>query len=158
MQTAHQLTEMYKSTIEETLGLIANVDDAGDIRFKHPELGVFYISLDAINDPEFMVLHYPAFIDINSGLNEEQLRIICNQLNAKCKGTKLFVVDNADHDVYASLQMLVALPGEIPTREYLSATLKRALSMIKSSVTNFAHEAKQLLRVTSEQSLEVQLH
>lgn len=27
MKKAHQLTDMYKSTIEETLGLIANDDD-----------------------------------------------------------------------------------------------------------------------------------
>ncbi len=158
MEIRNELADVYKITIEETLGLVANVDDEGDIRFKHPDLGTFFISLDAVNDPEFLTLYYPAFVDVKSGLNEEQLRVICNQTNAKCKGAKLFVANNEDHDVHASLQMLVALPGEIPSKEYLSATLMRALSMIKNSVSNFAAEAKKTLEPTSELSTDLLVH
>ena len=58
MDKTLELTEIYKSTIEDALGLIVNIDDDGDLRFKHPDLGIFYIAIDAVNDPEYMMLTY----------------------------------------------------------------------------------------------------
>lgn len=153
------ITDIYKSTIEENLGLVVKTDSDGDLLFKHPALGTLYISFDAIKDPEFMMLTYPAFVDANrGGLDKDQLSYICNKINTRCKGVKLIIADNDASDVHAVLQMLVAMPGEYPTKEFLTAVLNRGFTMITNSVSNFATDAKQLLAGSLEANVEIHLH
>jgi hypothetical protein len=54
--------------------------------------------------------------------------------------------------------MLVALPGEMPTKDYLAATLKRALSMVSNSVNNFTQEARMILVSNNKKIADLKLH
>jgi hypothetical protein len=157
MDKTLELTEIYKSTIENALGLIVSIDDDGDLRFKHPDLGIFYIAIDAVNDPEFMMLTYPAFIDAKRGLDKNQLSYVCNKINSRCKGIKLVIANNDDSDVHAILQMLVAMPGEFPSKEFLTAVLNRSFSMIINAIANFATDVQLLLAKPLKADVQIQL-
>lgn len=149
MADNHALAQLYKAMLEEDIGLVAKIDNDGDVLFKHPEMGTFFFNLDAENDPEYMMLVFPGFYDAKQGVSAEKLINICNTLNGRCKAVKFSVRDNDDRDVTASVEMLVAGPNQMPTREHLAGIMKRTLSMIASGVKQFAELAKEAKGTTA---------
>lgn len=151
------LTNIYKRSIEGSLDLVVNVADDGDLCFRYPDLGVLLITLDATNDPEFMHLYYPVFFDDQSELDENELMSICNKINGRCKGIKVFFANHQKNKVCVSVQMLVAGPDELPTELVIVPIMKRAVSMISTAVKNFAQEVKQR-RINKAEIKDPKLH
>jgi hypothetical protein len=142
MANTQILAKLYKSVIEEELGLLATIDEDGDVRFKHPDLGGFYLSINEEKDPEYMMLVFPAFFDAKQGVSEEKLMEICNTLNGRCKGVKLHMANTEDKDVNATAEMIVAAPDTLPTKEHLKGIMKRVMSMVASAVKQFVEEVQ----------------
>lgn len=136
--------EMYQRVVQDELGLIATIDEDNDVRFKHPDMGSFFFSLDAEHDPEFLMLVYGAFFDAKQGVSREELRRLCISVNAQCKAAKLSVRDNEDGDVVATIEMFVAGVDQAPDEAHLRAIMRRVLSSLRSAVDRFAEQVKAL--------------
>lgn len=135
------LAQLYKEVIEQELGLVTHTDEDGDVVFfKYPELGGFFIPLDEENDPEYMSLVFPKFFNLEKGLNRQQLLELSNQINANSKCIKI-VIENSTGALNIMVNMLVAGPDEMPTKEHLSAILPRMIHMIEHALREFASAA-----------------
>jgi len=47
-----QLAELYQPVVRDEPGLTATIEENGNVLFEHPELGGFFISLNAERHPE----------------------------------------------------------------------------------------------------------
>ena len=140
---AKALAERYKSAIEDKLGLLAKIDDTNDVVFKHPDLGTFYFSLDAENDPEYLMLVFPNFIDKSAtGGDRQKLLEAVNTVNRKSKGVKLSMRDGDEGNVMATLESFVAATNEAPTQEFLNAIMKRTMTAMRACVGALVEEVK----------------
>ncbi len=141
---AQELATRYKTAVEESLGLIAKIDDDKDVTFKHPDLGTFYFSLDAAQDPEYMMLVFPSFADERSiGGDRVKLLEIVNAVNGQCKAVKLSVRErDGHHNVTATAECFLAGADQGPTQELLKAIIKRTFSALTSGVRTFAEKVK----------------
>lgn len=136
MLTAIQLAEMYQRVVQEGLGLLATVDDDGDVAFRHPDLGHMFFDINA-RDPEFMRLVYPRFVDETElSVTHEALLQAINDTNRRCKGVKLFF-DRA-HDaeqtprVCATIEAFVAASDTAPSAALLFDVISRCISAIRN--------------------------
>lgn len=124
------------------------VDDEGDITFRHPEMGFFYISLDAEKDPEFFRLVFPNFVDDKRlELPREQLLELANQVNINNKAAKLTVRHLSSDDTWnvsSQIEAFIAGPDNLPDAELVSATLARNISAIRASVSSFLTLVREL--------------
>ena len=138
------LSERYRLAVVEQLGLVATVDAANDVVFKHPDLGTFYFSLDK-DDPEYLMLVFPNFVD-KSATNGDCMKLleIINKVNRKSKGVKLTMRDDADCNVMATAESFVAAPDDGPSQDFLDATIRRTLSAVRSCVGSVIEEIKEL--------------
>lgn len=139
-----QLAELYQRVVQDELGLVATIDEDGDILFDHPDLGGLFISLNADRDPEYMKLMLPAFFDATRGVSRHDLVQICNRLNATAKLTSLTVREDALGSVVACVGLLLAAPDTSPDEAILRGVIARAMSSIKSAVERFAAELQKL--------------
>ncbi|MES2901576.1 MAG: hypothetical protein V4723_17740 [Pseudomonadota bacterium] len=143
--TAHDLASRYQNAINN-LGLNAKIDEEGDVIFKHLDLGSMFLSCDAAQDPEFMMLVFPNFASKDSlGLTRDQLLLAINAVNTKSKAVKLGIrVDTIETqcDVIATIECFLAAPNQAPSEEILNATIGRNLSALRASVKNLLTEAK----------------
>lgn len=137
-------TEDLQKLYQEVLDYKSDIDDDGDVRFRHPEMGVFYISIDAEGDPEFLRLVFPNFADDErTGLSREQLLELANEVNIKNKAAKLTVsYMNSDNtwNVSAQIECFIAPADQSPDPDLLRATMNRNISAIRASLSTF-HQA-----------------
>lgn len=142
--TADNLANLYVAALDH-IGLNSHIDDDKDVVFKHPDLGTFFISLDAKDDPEFMRLVYPNFADqkLTGGDVPGLLRLI-NEVNRKNKAVKLYVRinDEGEANISAAIECFVAGPDEAPTLEHLQAIMKRCISAMRAGIGTLAKEAQ----------------
>jgi len=132
------LAQIYINALEH-MGLLGETDDDGDVVFKYPNLGGFYISLDAEKDPEFLRLVFPRFTDQRlTGGDEQKLMFVVNQVNMKNKVVKFYLRpdDDGTLNVSASADCIVAGPNMAPDPELLKSIMPRVISTIKAGVEN----------------------
>jgi len=79
MADVRQLSELYQRVVQDELGLVARIEEDGDVLFTHSEFGEFFISLNAERDPEFMRIMLPAFFNANQGVSRPDLIQICTE-------------------------------------------------------------------------------
>lgn len=141
---AKELANLYVKALAET-GFNPHIDDEDDVIFKHPDLGTFFVSLDATDDPEFMRLVFPNFADqkLTGGDVPALLRLI-NEVNRKNKAVKLYVRfnDEGEANISASIECFVAGPDTAPTLEHLKAILKRCMSAMRAGVGTLVKDAQ----------------
>jgi hypothetical protein len=146
--TRHELAELYKQVMEEEVGLVAKIDNDNDVLFRYPELGTMFFSLDAEDDPEYMMLIYPNFASAERlKLTREQLLLAINLVNTHNKVIKLGIRPDSIEtscEVMATIEAFVAAPDEPPTPEFIKGTIKRNLSALRTGVRNFINEAKRM--------------
>lgn len=137
-----KLADVYIEAIHDKLGLLTEdkIDDDGDliISFKYPDVGSFFILLDAEKDPEFMRLIYPNFY---SSRDAASVLATINKVNVKCKAVKLWAHErNGEMSVSAGIESFLAGTDQSPTAEILKSTLKRCIDAVRSGLTVFAKE------------------
>jgi hypothetical protein len=141
---AKELALRYKSAVEEGLGLLAKLDDDNDVIFKHPDLGTFLISLDAKNDPEYMMLVFPNFADKDlTGGDKPKLLELINKVNRTCKAVKIGMRDGEEGNVVATIECILAAPNEAPSQELLNSVMKRNMSAMRAAVETLIRLAKE---------------
>ncbi|KRC73264.1 hypothetical protein D3C87_404490 [compost metagenome] len=147
MSNLTPLAALYQSVVQEELGLVARVDDDGDVLFRHPDLGTMFFSLSE-SDPEFMRLVYPSFVDANElGVTRLQLLEVVNAVNHGCKAVKLSVQAASGPTagrVSASIESFVAAPDKLPAPELLRAIVARCVSAIRHSAGQVLKDALEL--------------
>ena len=140
-----KLAELYQRVVQDELGLSATIEEDGDVLFDHPDLGGFFISLNAEKDPECMRLMLPAFaFDATRWAALEDLMRICNGINVKSKLATLTVHEDANISITASVGLVLAAPDTSPDEALVRAVINRAMSSIKSAVEKFAAELQKL--------------
>lgn len=145
---SNTLATLYKTVIEEELGMIAKIDDTDDVIFKYPDLGTLYFSLDAENDPEYLMLVFPNFADAKSlELSREQLLLAINNINSSSKAVKLSIrrkTIDTDCDVTATVEAFVGAPNQAPAEAVLRQTIKRNLSALRAGARSLIEESKKI--------------
>ena len=140
-----QLAELYQRVVQDELGLLATIEEDGDVLFEHPDLGGLFISLNAEKDPECMRLMLPAFVvDATRWASLEDLIRICNRVNVKAKLATLTVHEDANDSVTASVGLVLAAPDTSPDEALLRGVISRAMSSIKTAVEKFSDELQKL--------------
>ena len=141
---AKELAKRYQTAVQDQLGLLATVDETNDVVFKHPDLGTFYFSLDAENDPEYFMLVFPNFIDKSATANNSRLELLeaVNKVNRRAKGAKLSMRDGDEGKVMASVECFVAGPDQAPSQEFLNTIIKRTMSSIRACVAELVKEVQ----------------
>ena len=140
--TPQELAKLYKDAVE-AMGLLATIDDEGDVIFKYPTLGSFYISLDAENDPAFVRVVFPNFWPVDKGDEGPALEAI-NEVNMTNKAVKLYAYNKGgEYRVSASIECFLAKQGEAPDAMLLKNTMERNIQAIQSGVTTFASKIKE---------------
>jgi hypothetical protein len=139
-----QLAELYQRVVQDELGLIATIAEDGDILLEHPDLGEFFISLNADQDPEYMKLMLPAFFDATRGVSRHDLVQICNRINSTAKLTTLIVHEDEGGSVSAWVGLLLASPETNPDEGILRAVIGRAMSSIIGALELFGEEIQKL--------------
>lgn len=142
------LAALYKTVIEEELGMIAKIDETDDVIFKYPDLGTLYFSLDAENDPEYLMLVFPNFADAKSlELSREQLLLAINNVNSSSKAVKLSIrrkTIDTDCDVTATVEAFVGAQNQAPGEAFLRQTIKRNLSALRAGARSLVEESKKI--------------
>lgn len=144
MSTPTPLATLYQTVVQEVLGLVARVDDEGDVLFRHPDLGTMFFSLSE-SDPEFLRLVYPSFVDADElSLTREQLLEVINSVNNRCKAVKLMLQQDRPGQlgrVSASVESFVAAADTLPAEALLRATVERCVSVIRHGAGELVKEA-----------------
>ena len=135
-----QLAELYQRVVQEELGLPAVIDDRDCVVFEHPELGNFFIGLNAVKAPEYMRLSLPAFFDASRGIAREDLVHLCNHLNTKANLATLVVQECDEGYVDAWVGLVFAPAFTLPDEELVRNVIGSALQSIKRSVEKFFYE------------------
>lgn len=137
-----QLAELYQRVIQEELGLSATIDERHCVVFEHPELGQFFIGLNAAKMPEYMKLSLPGFFSASHGIARDDLVQLCNHLNAKANLATLVVHDGDEGYVDAWVGLIFA-PAFMPADENLvRAVIGSAVQSIKRVVEKFFNVLK----------------
>ena len=69
-----ELSARYKKAVEGVPGLVATIDEDGDVILQHPDPGGYFLKRNAERDPEHLMLVYPYFTDrSNVGGNGDAL-------------------------------------------------------------------------------------
>ncbi|HXU34774.1 MAG TPA: hypothetical protein VN937_00140 [Blastocatellia bacterium] len=139
-----RLAELYQRVVQDELGLLATIEEDGDILFEHPDLGGFFISLNAEQDPEYMKLMLPAFFDATRGVSRDHLVQICNRINSTARLTSLTVHEDAGGSVSAWVGLLLAAPDAMPEEALLRGVIGRAMSSIIATVKLFGDELEKI--------------
>src|SRR5690606_18754776 len=109
--------------------------------FRDPGMGMFYISLDADNDPEFFRLVFPNFADDQiTGLNRAQLLQLVNEVNTTNKAAKLtvrFLPLDGTWNVSAQVEAFVAGNDTLPDAALMRNVIGRYISAIRASRASF---------------------
>ena len=131
---ALELATRYKKAVEESLGVIANIENENRVvAFKYPDFGTFLFAIDAKDDPEYMMLLFPNFADKDmTGGDVNKLLELVNNVNGSNKAAKLSMRD--DSSVTATIECYLAAENKAPTLEVLSSVIKRNVSSIRSAV------------------------
>lgn len=144
MSNPTALAALYQTVVQEELGLVARIDDDGDVLFRHPDLGTMFFSLSE-SDPEFLRLVYPSFVDASElSLSRAQFLEVINSVNNRCKAVKLTLQqDRADRPgrVSASVESFVAAPDTLPAEALLRATVERCVAVIRHSAGELVKDA-----------------
>lgn len=135
-----QLAQLYQRVVQDELGLVATIDEDGNVLFRHPDMGNFFISLNAEKDPEYMKLLFPACLyDATRGVPSEDLVQICNRLNVHAKLAIVTFHEKADA-LSVHVGLLLAAPDAFPDEALLRGVIRRAMSSIRSAAEKFAEE------------------
>ncbi len=148
MSNISVLAAMYKRVVEQELGLIASIDEDGDVAFRHPDLGTLFVSLSE-DDPEFMHIVYPGFTTSDRlALSSAALLDLINTVNHRCKAAKLTVSSlhesTASPRVSASIESIVAGKDSAPDESLLRAILARCIGSIRHSATLLLKDAESI--------------
>jgi len=135
-----QLAELYQRVVQEELGLPATIDDRDCVVFEHPELGNFFIGLNAMKAPEYMRLSLPAFFDASQGIAREDLLLLCNHLNTRANLATLIVQECDEGYVDAWVGLVFAPAFTFPDEELVRSVIGSAVQSIKRVVEKFFHE------------------
>ncbi|EFF78442.1 hypothetical protein HMPREF0004_0232 [Achromobacter piechaudii ATCC 43553] len=147
MSNSTALTTLYQTVVQEELGLVARIDEDGDVLFRHPDLGTMFFSLSE-SDPEFLRLAYPSFVDAEElGLTRAQLLDVINAVNHRCKAVKLSLpLDRPGKPgrVTASVECFVAAPDTLPAEALLRGIVARCVSVIRHTAGELVKDALEL--------------
>ncbi|MEN4920048.1 hypothetical protein ABE485_15350 [Achromobacter spanius] len=147
MSTTTPLAALYQRVVQEELGLVAKVDDDGDVLFRHPDLGTMFFSLTE-NDPEFLRLLYPNFVSAEDlGMSQDVLLAVLNAVNHRCKAVKLVIQqgrDGAAGRVSAAIEGFVAAADQLPAEDLLRGIIARCVAAIRHSAGELLKEAIEL--------------
>lgn len=147
---ATELQQIYLTALRDIEEFTAEIDDDGGILLTSEEYGVMFFILDAESDPEFMMLIYPSFADMELlGLTREQLLRAINNVNGTSKAVKLYIPPeymDEKCDVNAGIECFLAGSNAPPNVDLLRAILVRNISAIFDSVRNLVSEAEKLKR------------
>jgi len=153
MSNLTPLAALYQTVVQEELGLVARVDDDGDVQFRYPDLGTMFFSLSE-SDPEFLRLVYPSFVDAEElGMTRVQLLEVINAVNNRCKAVKLSLQQDRGGKagrVSASLESFVAAPDTLPAEALLRAIVARCVSVIRHSAGELVKDALELKQAASQ--------
>src|SRR5712671_6198274 len=117
--------EMYIEFLREE-GYVPKLDEDADVVFKCE--GRTYILFSEEKDQNYFRLAFPAFWEIESADEEDQAREAMNDLNAKMKVMKLFIVRD---NVWASVEMFLS-----PIASF-KPVFARSLALLQQGVNEF---------------------
>ncbi|AYD66981.1 hypothetical protein C4E15_06345 [Achromobacter spanius] len=144
MSNPTALATLYQTVVQDELGLVARIDEDGDVMFRYPDLGTMFFSVSDA-DPEFLRLVYPSFVDANElGLTREQLLEVMNAVTHRCKAVKLSLgQDRADKAgrISASVEGFVAGPDSLPAEALLRGIVARCVSVIRHAAGELVKDA-----------------
>ncbi|EHK63833.1 hypothetical protein [Achromobacter arsenitoxydans] len=147
MSNTTPLAALYQRVVQEELGLVAQVDEDGDVLFRHPDLGTMYFSLTE-KDPEFMRLIYPNFVSAEElGMSKDTLLEVLNTVNHRCKAVKLTLPQgggDAASRVSAAIEAVIAAADQLPSEDLLRGILARCVSAIRHGARELLKEALEL--------------
>ena len=146
MSDSLPLAAVYQRVVQEKLGLVATIDEDGDVLFRHPDLGALFFSMSD-KDPEFFRLVYPGFTDAAGlGLTRAQFLEVVNTVNRTSKATKLYIVPREGapdaERVSAAIEAFVGGPDQAPTEALLRDIAPRSLSAIRFAAEQVIRTAK----------------
>jgi hypothetical protein len=140
--TKKELQEIYLEALSDYK---TEVDGDGDVTFRHPDIGYFYISIDSDKDPEFFRMVFPNFVDDKRlDLGREDLLELANEVNSSNKGVKMTVKYLSKDDTWnvsAQVESFIAPPNTMPDAELVKAIIARNISAIRAGATKFATDA-----------------
>ena len=142
---AKELADRYKVAVEEQLGLIAKIDEDNHVVFRHPDVGTFFIPLNAENDPEYFRMVFANFADKRlTGGDKSKLLNLLNRVNSKYKGACLTMNDDDEGNVWATVNGFLGAPDQGPSEEILNSVLARYFSALRTAVDGLFSEAKEI--------------
>jgi len=129
---ANALKQIYQDTIENSLGLVTRIDDDGDVRFRHPEYGHFFIRLDADSDPEYLCIVYPSFLtEESTSLSVPEILSVLNHVNRTSKAAQAYLLEHeGGFRVSACACGYFAGTDQAPSPDLLEAVLPRYLAAL----------------------------
>jgi hypothetical protein len=141
--TKEELQKIYLDALSDYK---TEIDDDGDVTFRHPDIGHFFISIDSDNDPEYFRMVFPNFADDKRlGLGKVDLLELANEVNSLVKGVKMTVMYRSKDrtwSVSAQVEAFIAPPNTMPDAELVKEIIARYISAIRAGVTEFVREAK----------------
>ena len=141
--TKAELQKIYKDALSD---YNPSIDADGDVTFRHPDFGHFFISIDSDGDPEYFRMVFPIFADDQQlGLGKVDLLELANEVNSLVKGVKMTVrYDSNDRtwNVSAQVEAFIAPPDTNPDAELVKKIIRRYISAIRTGVTRFVTEAR----------------
>ena len=142
METS-ELAQRYVAAVEGELGVIAKVDDEGDVVFKVPQAGTLFIGIDE-KDPSFFHLVFPDFGHESYFNNDRNLMYYyANEITRTTKVAKVILQErNQDLHVTATAEMFIGAPGEVPTDDMIRSIIVRGLAVVLRVATEFDEYAR----------------
>lgn len=134
-EAPRSLAETYRSVIEQVLGLVATIDEDGDVVFRHLDAGTMFIDVNATHDPEFFNLKYSTYIEPGDfDLSFQDLVAFANEVNLDMKAIKMAVRDRQERwDISFSIESCLAAPDQWPERTLIEAIVGRCVRTLCSA-------------------------
>jgi len=135
------LAQLYKQAIEEAVGVIARIDDEGDVVFKIPSIGTLYFSVSE-NDPAYLHLVFPVFAD-DREFNGDRMAMMmrANDVVRTTKVVKISLREKDDRLVAtATAEMFVAGKDALPTLEMLRSVIERCIDVVCLGAKEFVEK------------------
>lgn len=141
--TRESLQKLYSDFLKEE-GYKPEVDEDGDVRFKHEGM-TYFIQVDD-SDPQFFRLILANIWEIES---EDEMRNVfaaADHSNAQSKVSKVFTVKN---NVWVSIELFVEKPEEF------RGVFRRCLSALQNGTQNFVVKMKEGSKGVSAEELKL---
>lgn len=139
MSNIEKLQKLYLEVLDADYK--TEVDNDGDVVFKHPDMGTLFLSLME-DDPEFFCLVFPNFLDSNQAkeefnVDEDGFFRAINEVNRRCKAANLTLHWNERDQAWCAsvrVEAFMAAPDQLPELALIKNTFDRNMSAVRSVI------------------------